>query len=125
MGVQEAVTSCFSNYVNFQGRAPRSEYWWWALFVLAVSVILVVLGALILGGDSGAGGVLAGLFILVTILPGLSVTVRRLHDTDHSGWWLFIQLVPVIGGLWFLYFMVISGTPGPNRFGDGIVPYRG
>lgn len=120
MGIQQAVATCFSKYMGFDGRAPRSEYWWWALFVLAVSVILVVAGSFLLGADSGAGAVMAGLFILATILPGLAVSIRRLHDTDHSGWWFFIQLVPAIGGLWFLYFMVIAGTQGPNRFGDGL-----
>ena len=118
MGIQQAVATCFSKYVGFEGRAPRSEYWWWALFVLAVAIILAVLGSVVLGADSGAGAVLAGLFILATILPGLAVIVRRLHDSDHSGWWFFIQLVPAIGGLWLLYFMVIPGTQGPNRFGD-------
>ncbi len=124
MGIQEAVTTCFANYANFQGRAMRPEYWWWALFVLVVVVILMILGNVVFGADSAAGGVLVVLFALATVLPGLSVTVRRLHDTDHSGWWIFIQLVPVIGGLWFLYLMVIAGTPGPNRFGIGNVPFR-
>jgi uncharacterized membrane protein YhaH (DUF805 family) len=117
MGIQEAVSTCFSKYVSFEGRAPRSEYWWWALFVVVAAVVLMIVGGVVLGWDSGVGGVLAGLFILATVLPGLAVTVRRLHDTDHSGWWFFIQLVPAIGGLWLLYFMVIGGTQGPNRFG--------
>jgi uncharacterized membrane protein YhaH (DUF805 family) len=120
MGIQQAVASCFSKYVGFEGRAPRSEYWWWVLFVVVVAVILGILGSVVLGADSGAGAVLAGLFILATVLPGLAVIIRRLHDTDHSGWWFFIQLVPAIGGLWLLYFMVIPGTQGPNRFGDGL-----
>jgi uncharacterized membrane protein YhaH (DUF805 family) len=121
MGIQQAVATCLSKYMTFDGRATRAEYWWWALFVLAVAVILVVAGNVVLGWDSGAGGVLAGLFILATVLPGLAVSIRRLHDTDHSGWWFFIQLVPAIGDLWYLYFMVISGTQGPNRFGDGLL----
>ncbi len=58
-----------------------------------------------------------GWFALAIVLPGLAVTVRRLHDLDKSGWWYCIQLVPVIGGLWFLYLMVIGGTLGPNRYG--------
>ena len=120
MGIQEAVGSCFSKYMTFEGRASRAEYWWWALFVLAVAVILVIAGNIVMGTDSGAGAVLAGLFILVTILPGLAVSIRRLHDTDHSGGWFFIQMVPAIGALWFLYLMVISGTQGANRFGDGL-----
>ena len=118
MGIQEAVSTCFAKYAGFEGRASRSEYWFWALFVFLVAVVLTLVGGIALGWESGGSGLLAGIFILVTILPGLAVTIRRLHDTDHSGWWFFIQLVPVIGGLWFLYFMVIGGTPGPNRFGN-------
>ena len=120
MGIQQAISTCFSKYVDFQGRAMRPEYWWWVLFVVVVAVILQILGAIILGSQSGAGGVLAGLFYLATLLPGLAVSVRRLHDTDHSGWWLLIGLVPIIGGLVLLYFMVQPGTQGPNRFGTGL-----
>jgi uncharacterized membrane protein YhaH (DUF805 family) len=119
MGIQEAVIVCFTKYVAFEGRATRPEYWWWFLFVLAVSVILQIAGSVALGADSGAGGVLSGLFTLVVLLPGLAVGVRRLHDTDRSGWWLLFALVPVIGYLVLLYFMVQPGTPGPNRFGNG------
>ena len=124
MGIQEAVTTCFANYVNFGGRAARPEYWWWVLFVIAAAVILQIIGGVVLGMDSGAGGVLSGLFYLATLLPGLAVSVRRLHDTDRSGWWLLVALIPLIGGLVLLYFMVQPGTPGPNQFGDGIMPFR-
>ncbi len=120
MGIQQAVAICFSKYMAFDGRATRAEYWWWVVFIVAATVILIAAGDIVLGTDSGAGGVMAGLFILVTILPGLAVTIRRLHDSDHSGWWILVHLVPVIGGLWFLYFMAIAGTQGPNRFGDGL-----
>jgi uncharacterized membrane protein YhaH (DUF805 family) len=120
MGIQEAVATCFSKYVGFEGRATRPEYWWWVLFVVALGVILQVVGALILGTDSGAGGVLSGLFYLATFLPGLAVAVRRLHDTDRSGWWLLIAFIPLIGSLVLLYFMVQPGTAGPNQYGDGL-----
>ena len=119
MGIQEAVATCFAKYVGFEGRATRPEYWWWVLFVVAVAVILQIVGAIVLGADSGAGGVLSGLFYLATFLPGLAVSVRRLHDTDRSGWWLLIAFIPLIGSLVLLYFMVQPGTPGPNRFGVG------
>jgi uncharacterized membrane protein YhaH (DUF805 family) len=116
MGFMGAITTCFSKYVTFQGRAARSEYWWWVLFVILVPLVVIALGAVVMSESSLPYSV-AGLFYLAIILPSIAVAVRRLHDTDHSGWWFFIQLVPAIGGLWFLYFMVISGTPGPNRFG--------
>jgi uncharacterized membrane protein YhaH (DUF805 family) len=119
MGIQEAVSTCFSKYVDFQGRATRPEYWWWVLFIVVVAVVLRLLGGLILGMDSGAGGLLSGLFYLATLLPGLAVSVRRLHDTDRSGWWLLIGFIPVIGTLVLIYFMVQPGTMAPNQFGDG------
>jgi uncharacterized membrane protein YhaH (DUF805 family) len=114
MGIQEAITTCFSKYVSFDGRAPRSEYWYWVLFIVVVYVVLLAIGA---AAQSSIISILAMLFILATFLPSISVIVRRLHDTDHSGWWYWIALVPIVGGLWLLYFMVIAGTPGPNRFG--------
>ena len=78
------------------------------------------MGAIVLGADSGAGGVLSGLFYLATFLPGLAVSARRLHDTDRSGWWLLIAFIPLIGSLVLLdIFMVQPGTEGPNRFGIG------
>jgi uncharacterized membrane protein YhaH (DUF805 family) len=118
MGLQEAISTCFSKYVDFQGRAARPEYWYWVLFIVVVAIILQVLGAIILGSQSGAGGILAGLFYLATLLPGLGVSVRRLHDTDRSGWFLLLGFIPIIGGLILLYFMVQPGTVGSNRFGN-------
>ena len=116
MGIQEAVTSCFSKYVTFQGRAQRSEFWWFGLFCLIVIVVLMAISAATEG--SIIVMILLGLFYLAIILPSIAVCVRRLHDTDHSGWWFFIQMVPVVGPFWYLYFLVIAGTPGPNRFGN-------
>jgi uncharacterized membrane protein YhaH (DUF805 family) len=118
MGIGEAVSTCFSKYVTFQGRASRSEFWYWTLFVIVAVIVLFVVLGMILGFDSAIPASLMGLFLLGTFLPSLAVTVRRFHDTDHSGWWYFIQLVPAIGGLWFLYLMVIAGTPGPNKYGS-------
>jgi uncharacterized membrane protein YhaH (DUF805 family) len=120
MGIQEAVATCFMKYVSFEGRAARPEYWWWVLFVVGVAIILLVLGSLVLGADSGAGSVLTGLFYLATFLPGLAVTVRRLHDSDRSGWWLLLAFIPLIGSLVLLYFLVQPGTQGPNQYGDGL-----
>jgi len=116
MGMQQAVSTCFSKYVTFQGRAKRSEFWWFQLFFWIV--MLVLIGGAVIMGDSAIPGILMGLLCLAYILPGVAVTVRRLHDLDRSGWWYFIQLVPVIGGFWLLYLMVIGGTPGPNRYGE-------
>lgn len=115
MNFTEAVTTCLTDkYCDFTGRAPRSEYWWFALFQL-----LAWTGVAIVGGMIGPV-VMLGLLALLWLglfLPNLGLNVRRLHDTNHSGWWLLILFVPVVGGLVFFIFSVIPGTPGPNRFG--------
>ncbi|MGM0660169.1 MAG: DUF805 domain-containing protein [Pseudomonadota bacterium] len=98
------------NYVNFTGRAQRSEFWWFALFAF---VVLSVLGAL---GD--VGNLLAGIFALAIMLPGIGVAVRRLHDVDRTGWWYLLVLIPVLGPLILIFaFFIHRGTPGDNRFG--------
>jgi uncharacterized membrane protein YhaH (DUF805 family) len=120
MGFQDAVTTCFSKYVDFQGRASRPEYWWWVLFVVVVGIVLRVVGQAIFGWASAGAGIPGLLFHLAVFLPGLAVAVRRLHDTDRSGWWLLIAFIPVIGWLVLLYFMIQPGTPSPNLYGDGV-----
>lgn len=117
MSFQGAISRCFSNYVNFQGRAARPEYWWWTLFIIIISLVLQLVDYMVFG--SQGLGILSGLFSLATLLPSLGVGVRRLHDTDRSGWWLLIAFIPLIGALALLYFLIQQGTPGPNRFGQG------
>jgi len=120
MGIQEAVQTCLSKYVEFDGRATRPECWWWALFVVAVWVILRVLGSAILGADSGAGPVSGGLFGAAVFPAGLAVAARRLHDTDRSAWWLLLLLVPIAGWAMLLYYLAQPSIPGPNKFGDAL-----
>ena len=125
MGFTEAIRSGFDHYVKFDGRASRSAYWWWALFVFIVGIVANVLDGVFglqqfrefNGQMYAAGGVISGLATVALLLPNLSVTIRRLHDTDRSGWWWFIVIFPVIGWIIYLYFMIARGTPGPNRFG--------
>ena len=116
MGLQESIVTCFSKYVEFTGRASRSEYWYWVLFVVVVSLVLQMAGHLV-----HARGVLAGIFHLAVLLPGIAVGVRRLHDVDKSGWLALIAFIPLIGALVLLYFAVQPGTQGPNRFGPQTV----
>ncbi len=105
-------------YAVFSGRARRKEYWYFALFNLLIHIGLSVI-------DSVAGirdpnyslGLLGGIYALAILIPSLAVSVRRLHDTDRSGWWLLIGLVPIIGGIVLLIFMVLDSQPGENRFG--------
>jgi len=106
MTFTDAVKTCFSKYADFNGRASRSEYWWYTLFIVLVSV-----------GLSMINDKLSGLFGLVTLLPSLAVATRRLHDTNRSGWLQLIWLIPIVGWLVLLYFLVQEAQE-PNRFGE-------
>ncbi|MFT3666502.1 DUF805 domain-containing protein [Piscinibacter sp.] len=100
-------------YADFSGRARRKEYW---MFILIYVLIAVVVG--FLDGMLGDKSILSGLLAIGLLLPSLAVTVRRLHDTDRSGWWILIGLVPAIGGIVLLVFTVLAGTPGSNQYGE-------
>lgn len=116
MSFGQAVQTCFSKYVDWKGRAGRAEFWWWFLFVIIVEVVVQILWR-----ATGSAAFLA-LYIVIAlalILPGIAVTVRRLHDTGRSGWWYWIALIPIVGGIILLVFMLMRGTPGPNRYGPG------
>lgn len=108
------------NYVGFSGRARRREYWMFALFNLIVAIVAIVLDR-VLGLASeqyGGYGPIYGIYAFAVLLPSLAVAVRRLHDTDRSGWWLLLALVPVIGAIVLLVFALLEGTRGANRFGS-------
>ncbi len=117
MTFTEAIKDGFHNYVNFKGRAPRSAYWWWFLFAIIVNIIAVGLD-LVISGGSQSFILFQVISILALLLPGIAVSIRRLHDTDRSGWWLLIALVPLIGAIVLIVFYVTKGTDGPNQFGD-------
>src|SRR4051812_6343014 len=96
-------------YAVFDGRARRKEYWMFFLFNLLISVVLIAVDALIGIFSPQAGvGVLQGLYSLAVLIPSIAVTVRRLHDTGRTGWWILIGLIPVIGGIVLLIFMVLD-----------------
>jgi uncharacterized membrane protein YhaH (DUF805 family) len=111
MGFVDAIKSGFSNYVNFQGRARRSEFWFWVLFTFLLGVV-----AGIIDGITGmyVVGVLAW---LATLLPSLAMAVRRLHDSGRSGFWLFIALVPLVGFIVLIIFYIADSAPGANKYG--------
>ena len=110
MNFSQAISSAFSNYVNFSDRACRSEYWYWFLCVVLGQLVALIV-------DSVIGIQLTiGIFSLVVLLPGIAVGVRRLHDLDRSGWWLLLGFVPLVGIILIVWFCM-RGTPGPNRFG--------
>jgi uncharacterized membrane protein YhaH (DUF805 family) len=113
MDFVEAIKSGFRNYVTFKGRAPRSEYWYWTLFVVLVTLAGAIVDNALLNSDSGLFGPLISLALF---LPGLAVSVRRLHDLDRSGWWLLLVLT-IVGVIVLLIWACLKGTTGPNRFG--------
>jgi len=105
-------------YAVFAGRARRKEFWFFTLFNVLIAVALAIIDMFTGTFDEDVGlGLLSGLYALALIVPSIAVTVRRLHDTDRSGWWYLLVLVPLIGGLVILVFMLLDSTPGSNRFG--------
>jgi uncharacterized membrane protein YhaH (DUF805 family) len=118
MTFTRAVKTCFSNYVGFTGRAPRSEFWWWMLFALLGYVVFGFIDALmaVALADTGLSPLLS-IFNLATLLPSLAVAARRFHDMDRSGWWQLIVFIPIVGIIVMLIWLAFRGTEGPNRFG--------
>lgn len=129
MTFADAVRTCFSKYATFSGRAARPEYWWWVLFAVVVNIFTNTIDAYVIAPALGlppfgeeSAQPLSLVTALALLLPGLAVTVRRLHDIDRSGWWFLIALIPIIGLLVLIYWWVQPGTEGENRFGPGRVP---
>ena len=111
MGFGQAISAGFSNYVNFSGRACRSEYWYWILFIIIADIVAAII-------DQTLGiQLVTGLFGLVTIIPNIAIAIRRLHDLDRTGWWVLLGFIPLIGWIILLIWYVTKGTDGPNRFG--------
>ena len=115
----EWATLPLKRYAEFTSRSRRKEYWMFLLLSIGIYII-----ASILDGIAGLNGMIAGRYGPVTALvalgllvPSLAVSVRRLHDSDRSGWWLLLGLVPIFGEIIVLVFMVLRGTRGANRFG--------
>jgi len=105
-------------YAVFSGRAGRPEFW--IFTVIIFGIYFVLMGLDILFGRFNKDfyvGPLSGIFVALTTLPWIAVSVRRLHDTARSGWWYLIQLIPLIGLLWFFVLTARKGNPGDNRYG--------
>jgi uncharacterized membrane protein YhaH (DUF805 family) len=108
-------TDVIRRYTDFDGRSDRPEFWWFGLINLIVSLVIWAIGIAAFGFPKGE--LAAVLYGLVTLLPALGVEIRRLHDTNRSGWWILIALIPVIGGIILIVFFASAGARGPNRFG--------
>ncbi|OUR94289.1 hypothetical protein A9Q87_01180 [Flavobacteriales bacterium 34_180_T64] len=104
-----------NNYVNFEGRARREEYWMFTLFHLIFIFLLVIIPIALF--DSPLGTLPVLIYFLATFLPTLAVTIRRLHDTGKSGWFYLITFIPYLGGLILLIFTVENGNKGQNKYG--------
>jgi uncharacterized membrane protein YhaH (DUF805 family) len=105
-------------YAVFSGRARRAEYWYFVLFNIIVVIVLSLIDVLLGTFNIVQGvGLLSGIYSLAVLIPTLAVTVRRLHDIDRTGWWILINLIPLVGTIVLLVFAVTDGTPGNNRYG--------
>jgi len=109
MTFQESIKTCFSKYADFNGRARRSEYWWFALFIVLASLALGIISDIV-----------SGLFSIAVFLPSIAAGTRRLHDTNRSGWWQLIMLIPLIGLIVIIVFMAQEGSAESNQFGEKV-----
>lgn len=107
MSFADAIKVCFAKYTDFSGRAKRPEYWWFALFLFLASLVMNM-----------AGDVVYVIFSLATIIPSLSAGTRRLHDTNRSGWWQLLWLIPIVGWIVMIVFLVQEGDMADNQFGS-------
>ncbi len=107
MDFQQSIKQCFQKYADFNGRAKRPEYWWFALFCFIVSMALGIVG-----------DTLYMAFSLVTLLPSLAVGTRRLHDINKSGWFQLLWLIPILGWLVLIYILAQEGSTESNQYGD-------
>ena len=113
------ITAFTKKYVDFAGRARRKEFWLFTLVTVLLSFLATTLDvSLGLFNPVTGIGLLGSVFSLAVLLPSIAVTVRRLHDTERSGWWFLMIFVPFIGWLVLLFFYVSKGTAGSNRFGE-------
>ena len=119
MGFSEAVRYGFQNYATFEGRASRAAFWWWTLFSILATIAANIVDAII------GIPIFSIVVALGLLLPNLSISVRRLHDIDKTGWWILIGLIPLIGFIVLIIFYVQKGDPGENSYGppmaEGIV----
>ena len=113
MSCVDAIKSVFTQYVGFSGRARRSEFWYFYLFTILLSIVASIVQRAMTNSTNGIVTTIIGLAI---VLPYLAVAVRRLHDTSRSGWWLLIGLIPVVGTIILIVFWV-QDSHGDNQYG--------
>jgi uncharacterized membrane protein YhaH (DUF805 family) len=127
MTFTQSITTCFSKYATFSGRASRSEFWWFYLFSLLLQWGATIVGAILFIGGSGSdmaigADLLGGIVSLVLLMPSLTVSARRLHDIGRSGWWLLIAFT-IIGIFVLLYWLSKAGETFENNYGPPQLHY--
>lgn len=122
MSFVESVKSFWNNYANFKGRASRSEYWFSFLFILLANIVVgfvsPILGLNVSLDEETTISVLSLGWLAAYITPWLAVTVRRLHDSNKSGWFFFVIFFPLVGVIVHIVFMLLKSTPGANKYGE-------
>jgi uncharacterized membrane protein YhaH (DUF805 family) len=129
MSIFDYYLDAFRKYATFEGRATRPDYWWFTLvnFIIVLGLEALIWTFVPIPSDTGqvaqnspTASILAIVtlvYLLATIIPNLALTVRRLHDTDRSGWWIFVNLIPLAGPIWLLVLLCMPSDPRINRFG--------
>ena len=103
----------FRKYADFSGRATRSEYWWFYLVTIAVSILISILESIL----NIPFGLISVLYFFISLIPNLSIQVRRLHDVDKSGWYILLNFLIIIGWIWLLILNILDSNPGANKYG--------
>ena len=113
-GIMDWFKKGLRNYANFSGRARRKEYWYFVLVQMGLVIIAMILDAIIFNSETGLFYIVVALGLF---LPGLAVTIRRLHDTSRSGWWFLISILPLIGSIILLVFLASDTKFETNQWG--------
>ena len=119
MSLASSIKICFSKYAVFSGRASRSEYWWFALFLFIAGIVTSIVDVMIMGYSSESFGPINAIFSVITFLPGLAVGARRLHDINRSGWWQLLVFT-IIGIILLVIWFATAGNNKKNKFGNTI-----
>ena len=128
MTFTQSISTCFSKYVDFSGRAPRSEFWWWQLFFFLTLFLTNFADILIFGIPSydyivyywwytPSASPLTIMWILITFLPTIAVDIRRLHDAGYSGWYSLVSFIPIIGIFWLILLWLLKSEEKDNKYG--------
>ncbi len=105
-------------YATFTGRDSRAQFWYFVLFNIVISIILSIVEGMLGLRSRGGSGILSGLYNLALVIPSIAATTRRLHDTNRSGWWWLIGLIPIVGWIVLIVLLVGDSTPGDNQYGS-------